>query len=47
LAQALWNAKGEPLRMDFVLRAHKQQALRALCATARQIDLTPSEWRRT
>jgi hypothetical protein len=47
LAQALWNAKGEPVRMDFVLRAHKQQALRVLCSASRQIDLVPGEWRRT
>jgi hypothetical protein len=36
LAQALWDARRDPVRMDFVLRAHKQSAQRQLSAVLRQ-----------
>lgn len=48
LAQGLWNARGDQARMDFVLRAHQQQAIRVLSAQQMLIvDLHTGEWRRT
>lgn len=47
LAQDLWNARRDPIRMDFVLRAHKQQAVRMLSAERRLVvNLDTCEWRR-
>ena len=47
LAQGLWNARGDPVRMDFVLREHKKQAIRQLSARRQLIvDLKTGEWRR-
>lgn len=37
LAQGLWNARGDPAKLDFVLRAHKQAALRQLAALHRRL----------
>lgn len=47
LALGLWNARGDPIRMDFVLREHKKQAVRQLSARRQLIvDLRTGEWRR-
>lgn len=46
LAQGLWNAKADAVQMDFVLRAHKQQAIRTLSAQRQLVvDLRSGEWR--
>jgi hypothetical protein len=46
-AQGLWNKRGDPIAMDFVVRAHQQQAIRTLSSKRDLVvDLKSGEWRR-